>query len=243
MNRPRRSWSVEQVEEIIHKVGGKLIMAIDPIAQAIIKTPGDYNADIVIGEGQPLGIPVSFGGPLLGFFAAKKELVRYMPGRIAARTKDVDGKEGFVLTLQTREQHIRREKATSNICTNQALCATAASIYMTLMGKEGLKDVALLSAEKAQQTAARIYNIEGLSPYFKGPFVREFTVKTTIPAVEVILSMVKEKVLPGIDAGRWFKGLDNCLIVALTEKRTNEEIDRFVNSLKELSRSGVLSSL
>lgn len=234
---------IEHAEELIHKVGGKLIMSVDPVAQAILKTPGEYNADIVVGEGQPLGLSLSFGGPLLGFFAAKKELIRYMPGRIAARTKDVDGKEGFVLTLQTREQHIRREKATSNICTNQALCATAATVYMTLMGKEGIKDVALLSAERARQTADKLYAIDGLEPYFKAPFVREFTVKTTQPAGEIIQAMIKHKILPGIDAGRWFTGLDNCLIVALTEKRTDDEIERLVQAMKELARHGVLSSL
>ncbi|UCG60939.1 MAG: aminomethyl-transferring glycine dehydrogenase subunit GcvPA [Candidatus Zixiibacteriota bacterium] len=226
---------VEDVAEATHKVGGKLVMAVDPIAQAILKTPGEYGADIVVGEGQPLGMPVSFGGPLLGFFAAKKELVRYMPGRIASRTKDVDGKTGFVLTLQTREQHIRREKATSNICTNQALCATAASVYLTLLGKAGLEQVALLSAEKAQQTSQSLFELDGFEPYFKAPFVREFAVKTPVPAQKVILSLVKHGVLGGVNAGRWYKGLDNCLIVAVTEKRTTEEIQLLVGGLKELA--------
>ncbi len=229
--------------QLAHKVGAKLIMTIDPIAQAILKTPAEYDADIVVGEGQPLGIPVSFGGPLVGFFAAKKELIRYMPGRIVSRTKDVDGREGFVLTLQTREQHIRREKATSNICTNQALCATAAATYLTLMGKSGLKQVALLSAERAQEAAKRIFEIEGFEPYFNGPFVREFAVKTPRPAEQIILSLVENQILPGVDAGRWYAGLDDCLVVALTEKRTDEEINRLVGSLKELAGSGVLSSM
>jgi glycine dehydrogenase subunit 1 len=233
----------EAAAQLAHKVGAKLIMSVDPVAQAILKTPAECDADIVIGEGQPLGIPVSFGGPLLGFFAAKKELIRYMPGRIVSRTKDVDGREGFVLTLQTREQHIRRERATSNICTNQALCATAAAVYLTLMGKAGLKQVALLSAERAQSTARRIFQIEGFEPYFNGPFVREFAVKTPRPAEEIVLNLVENQILPGIDAGRWYKGLGDCLVVALTEKRTDEEIDRLVGSLKELAGSGVLSSM
>jgi glycine dehydrogenase subunit 1 len=234
---------VKAAEELIHKVGGKLIMAVDPIAQALLKAPGEYGADIVVGEGQPLGVPLSFGGPLVGFFAAKKELVRHMPGRIAGRTKDVDGKTGYVLTLQTREQHIRREKATSNICTNQALCATAAAIYMTLMGRAGLKKVALLSAEKAQQAAKRIFEIEGFESYFDAPFVREFAVKTPVPARKIIESMVQKNILPGIDAGKWYRGLDDCLIVAATEKRTDVEINRLVEGLKELKVSGVLSSM
>ncbi len=234
---------VEIVSEMIHKVGGKLIVSVDPIAQAVLKPPAEYGADIVVGEGQPLGLPLSFGGPLLGFIAAKRELVRSMPGRIAGRTTDVDGKTGFVLVLQTREQHIRRGKATSNICTNQALCATAASVYMTLLGKTGLKRVALLSAEKAQQTATALFQLEGFQPYFEGPFVREFAVRTPVPSRQLILPMVERQILPGVNAGRWYKNMDDCLIVALTEKRTEEEIARLVEGLKELTSSGVLSRM
>lgn len=233
----------DSIAEMIHKVGGKLVMAVDPIVQAILKTPGEIGADIVVGEGQPLGISLSFGGPLLGFFAAKKELIRSLPGRIAARTKDVDGKTGFVLTLQTREQHIRRQKATSNICTNQALCATTAAVYMSLMGKTGLKKVALLSAERASQAAEQIFAIDGYEPYFTGPFVREFAVKTPRPAREIILEMGKRSILPGVDAGRWYSGMDNCLVVALTEKRTAQDLAELTNGLKELAASGVLSSM
>ncbi|HVP07266.1 MAG TPA: aminomethyl-transferring glycine dehydrogenase subunit GcvPA [Candidatus Acidoferrum sp.] len=234
---------LERVPEMIHKVGGKMILAIDVVSQAILKTPAEYGVDIVIAEGQPMGISLSFGGPLLGIFAVKKDLVRYMPGRLVARTKDVDGKPGFVLTLQTREQHIRRENATSNICTNQALCATTAAIYLTLLGKTGFKKVALLSAEKAQQAAQKIFGLGGFEPYFKGPFVREFTVKTPAPAREIILAGVERGFLPGVDAGRWYAGLSNCLIVALTEKRSDREIARLASGLKELTSSGVLSRL
>ncbi len=234
---------VEPVEKIIHKVGGKLIMAVDLVSQALLKTPGELGADFCIAEGQPLGIPVSFGGPLLGVFAAKKENVRFMPGRIVARTKDVDGKTGFVLTLQTREQHIRREKATSNICTNQALCATAASVYLSLLGKTGLKKVALLSAERAHKAAEQISRLDGFEMFFKGPFVREFAVKTPFPATEIILAMLEKGFLPGVDASRWYKGIGNCLIVALTEKRSEAEINGLVAGLKELKTSGVLSRM
>jgi glycine dehydrogenase subunit 1 len=234
---------IEPLAEMTHKAGAKLIMAVDPIAQAILKTPGEYGADIVVGEGQPLGLPVSYGGPLLGFFAAKKELVRYMPGRIASRTKDVDGREGFVLTLQTREQHIRREKATSNICTNQALCAAAASVYMTLLGKSGLEQVALLSSERAQEVAAEIFKLEGFEPYFEAPFVREFAVKTPVPAEKAIMSLLDNGILCGVNAGRWYGGLDDCLIVAVTEKRTAEQTGLLTESLKELARSGVVSRM
>ena len=234
---------IEPVEQIIHKVGGKLVMAIEPISQALLKTPGEYNADIVVGEGQPLGISMSFGGPLLGLFAAKKDIIRSMPGRIAARTKDVDGKTGFVLTLQTREQHIRREKATSNICTNQALCATAATVYCSLLGKQGLKQVALLSAERAQQAYDEIIKLDGYEPYFEGPFVREFAIRTPRPAREIIAAMADHGILPGVDAGRWYRDMDDCLIIALTEKRTPAQLKRLVSGLKELTGSGVLSQL
>ncbi len=234
---------IEPIGEMIHKVGGKLIMAVDPIAQAILKTPGEYGADVVVGEGQPLGIPVSFGGPLLGFFAARKELVRYLPGRIAGRTKDVEGRPGFTLVLQTREQHIRREKATSNICTNQALCATTAAVYLTLMGKTGLKHVALLSAERAQRAAGAITEIEGFELYYNRPFVREVAVRTPVPAERIILSLIEKRILPGVNAGRWYKGMDNCLLTAFTEKRTEDEVEKLVSGLKELAGSGVLSRM
>ena len=234
---------IEGAAKIVHAVGGKLVMVIDPIVQAILKTPAACGADIVVGEGQPLGIPVSFGGPLLGFFAARKELIRSLPGRVVARTKDVEGRDGFVLTLQTREQHIRREKATSNICTNEALCATTAAVYMTLLGRTGLKQVSLLSAEKAQETARRLCELDGFAPYFEGPFIREFAVKTPLPAGEIILDLVKQDILPGIDAGRWYPGLEDCLIVATTEKRTPHDIDCLIGAMKKLAQSHAMSQM
>lgn len=233
--------SIDTVAELIHKHGSKLILAVDPIAQAVLKTPADYDADIVVGEGQPWGIPMSFGGPLLGFFATRKKLARQVPGRIVSRTKDVDGKDGFVLTLQTREQHIRREKATSNICTNQALCATTATVYLTLLGRQGLRQVALLSAERAQLAARRISEIDGFEMYFDRPFVREFAIKTPIPAREIILDFVDKGILPGVDAGRWYSGLDNCLIIAATEKRTTAHIDALCEALKQMVNNHAVS--
>jgi len=234
---------IETIEEKIHTVGGLLIMSVDPIAQALLKTPGEYNADIVVGEGQPLGIPLSYGGPLLGFFATNSKLMRNLPGRIAGRTKDIEGQTGYTLILQTREQHIRREKATSNICTNQALCATMATVYMTLLGKAGLRRAALLSAEKAQQAAQKINEIDGFSLYFDHPFVREFAIKTPKPASQIIESLLKHQILPGIDASRWYKGFEDCLILAFTEKRSVDDIDHLIDGLKELSESGVLSRM
>lgn len=225
---------VETASDIAHKDTGLFIEAIDPVAVALLKTPADCGADIAIGEGQPLGIPLSFGGPLLGFFAVKKDLVRQMPGRLVARTVDEVGNPGFVLTLQTREQHIRREKATSNICTNQALCATSAAVYLSLMGRKGFRQVALLSMEKAHRTAEKLFERSNLKPYFEGSFIREFVVRTPVPAATVIDRLIEHKsILPGIDLGRFYKGMENALLVALTEKRTDEEIEALNKSLRE----------
>ena len=225
---------VEVAGEMIHNSGGLLITAVDPISVVLLKTPGDWGIDIVVGEGQPLGIPLNFGGPLLGFFAVKEKLIRNIPGRLAARTVDTDGNPGFVLTLQTREQHIRRNKATSNICTNQALCATTALVYMTLLGKEGLRRVALLSMEKTHRTAEKIFSLDGFAQYFDGDYIREAAIKTPIPAKEIIDRLIeKNGILPGIDAGRFYDGLDDCLLLSATEKRTDSEIISLVKALKE----------
>ena len=235
---------IEMIGEKAHGAGAKFICAVDPIVQAILKPAGECGADIVVGEGQPLGLPLAFGGPLLGFFAARKDLVRMIPGRLVGRTTDVEGREGFVLTLQTREQHIRRDKATSNICTNQALCATTAAAYLSLLGKEGLRRVALLSAEAAQAAAASLGRVEGVELYFgKAPFVREFAVKLPIPARQVVLALVERGVLPGIDAGRWYAGMGDCLIVAATEKRTAEEIEALAAGVQETVKSHAMSQV
>jgi len=225
---------IKAAGEMIHNAGGFLIAAVDPISQAILKTPGDGGADIVVGEGQPLGIPLNFGGPLLGFFAVTEKLIRNIPGRLAARTVDIDGKPGFVLTLQTREQHIRRNKATSNICTNQALCATAALVYMTLLGKEGLRRVALLAMDKTHRTAEKIFSLDRFEPYFEGGYIREVAIKTPVPVKEIIDRLTeKYSILPGIDAGRFYDGLDDCLLMSVTEKRTDGEIESLIKALKE----------
>jgi len=235
---------IEAASDIVHKVKGYMVAAVDPVAAAILKTPAECGADIVVGEGQPLGIPLNFGGPLLGFFAVKQELVRYLPGRLAARTVDEDGNPGFVLTLQTREQHIRRDKATSNICTNQALCATMATVYMSLMGRKGLRQVALLSMEKARRAADKLFGLQAFEPFFEGDFVREFVVRTPIPAKEIIEKTVADKsILPGVNLGRFYNGMDNALLVACTEKRTTAEIEALGDALGEFSTDAVLSKM
>ncbi|MBN2226321.1 MAG: aminomethyl-transferring glycine dehydrogenase subunit GcvPA [candidate division Zixibacteria bacterium] len=235
---------VEAVGELVHRVGGHLILAVDPISAVVLKTPAAYGADIAVGEGQPLGIPLNFGGPLLGFFAVKKELVRLLPGRLVARTVDTENNPGFVLTLQTREQHIRRDKATSNICTSQALCATTATVYLSLMGRKGLKRVALLSMDKTHRLAEKLCTIDGFTPYFNGPYVREVAIKAPVPVKPLIETLMRDKaVLPGVNLGRFYEGMDDGLLIAATEKRTEAEIDALVSAVKEYASHAVLSKV
>ena len=226
---------LKEIESLAHKVGALLIVATDPISLGILKPPGEYNADIVVGEGQVLGNSLNFGGPLLGFFATKKEFVRKMPGRIAAATVDKNGKTGYVLTLQTREQHIRREKATSNICTNQGLLATAACIYLSLLGKNGLKKVAELCLQKSHYAVEQIEKISGFKRKFKGPFFKEFVIQTPVAPSKVIKALLKNKILAGLDLKPFKLGLEDGLLMSVTEKRTKTEIDFLVDNLKSLT--------
>jgi len=226
--------NLEEMEKIIHEVKGLYTISVDPISLGILKPPGEYNADIVTGEGQSLGNHLSLGGPYLGIFAAKKSLIRKMPGRIAAVTEDKDGRRGFVLTLQTREQHIRRDRATSSICTNQQLCALAATVYMALMGKKGIPAVADLCIQKAHYLAEKLAEIKGIELLADHPFFKEFAVKIPVKADTVIDQMRKENIFAGIDLSRFDYDMDNALLVAVTEKRTKEEMDRYVEVMKEI---------
>lgn len=228
---------VEQAPEIAqlaHKHGAKLVVCADPISLGIMKAPGDYGADIVVGEGQPLGNSPSWGGPGLGFFAAREEFMRTMPGRIVGATVDAEGKRGFTLTLQTREQHIRRERATSNICSNQALNALAASVYLTVMGKQGLQEVAGLCLQKAHYAQEKITGIPGFAPAFSAPFFKEFTVKCPVAAAEVNKALLDKGILAGIDLGTFFPEMKDHLLIAVTEKRTRQEIDALAGQLEAL---------
>ncbi len=208
-----------------------LIAHANPIPLAVIEPPGSFGADVVVGEGQPLGNPLSFGGPLLGFFATRMAHLRRMPGRVSGQTRDVDGKTGYVMTFQTREQHIRREGATSNICTNSALCALAATVYLAAMGQEGLKRVALLSFERAHGLAARIARVPGYRLAFAGPFFHEFVVRCADPVGAVAklrrtgIAVLPPRVLAPL-------GIEDGFLVAVTEKRTVEELDRFMFALE-----------
>jgi glycine dehydrogenase subunit 1 len=219
-----------------HAAGALLVVVFNPTAMALLKSPGSCGADVAVAEGQPLGIPMSYGGPVLGIFAAKNEYIRHMPGRIVGVAHDHDGRRGFVLTLQTREQHIRREKATSNICTNQGLLALAATVYLATVGLEGLRGVADASCVNAHAVYDAVTRIDGYAPLCPGgPFFHEFAVKTPKPAAEIVHRAVALGVLPGIALDRFASPLEDghALLIAATEKRTADDVDRLVEALKQ----------
>lgn len=219
---------LKEIGNLAHNNKSLFIVCCDPISLAILKPPGELGADIVVGEGQSLGNSLSFGGPYLGFFAARKNLMRRMPGRIVGQTVDKNGLRCFVLTIQTREQHIRREKATSNICSNQALNALAATIYLTVMGKQGLKKVALLCTQKAHYAYDKLIETGLFTAEFEKPFFREFTVAYKGDVKKLNQSLLQHKIIGGYDLGKSYPELKNRWLVALTEKRTKQEIDRLI---------------
>lgn len=220
---------VEAIRDIAHAKGALFIVSADPLSLGVLAAPGSYGADIAVGEGQPLGNPQNFGGPYLGIFSVKQELVRKIPGRLVGMTKDRDGEDGFILTLQTREQHIRREKATSNICSNQALNALQAAVYLSLLGKQGIQHVAAQSTRNAHYLAAKIDALPGFSLKYSAPFFKEFVVETPLPAAEIIRAMLEKRVFAGYDLAAHH---ETGLLIAVTEKRTQEELDSFVENLE-----------
>ena len=205
-----------------------LIQVYDPISLGLIKAPGEFGADIAVAEGQSLGIPQNYGGPFVGLFSVTQQLVRLIPGRLAGITNDVHGKRGFVLTLQTREQHIRREKATSNICTNSGLMALIAGIYLTTLGKSGIKEVAGLCLQKSHYLADELTQIEGVDLVSKAPYFKEFTLKLPVDADTVINKAAEEKIFAGLKVDQ------NKILMAVTEKRTKEEMDKLVDLFKSI---------
>ncbi|PKM79725.1 MAG: aminomethyl-transferring glycine dehydrogenase [Firmicutes bacterium HGW-Firmicutes-14] len=228
-----------EISELIHRNGGLMIVAADPISLGILKPPGAYGADIVVGEGQPLGNPVSFGGPQLGFFACNGKLFRRMPGRIVGQTVDNRGQRAFVLTLQAREQHIRREKATSNICSNEALCALAATIYLTMLGKEGLAETGRLCLQKAHFLQEQLAGI-GIKPAFETPFFKEFVVDTGRPVENINRFLLKEKIIGGLDLGRFYPELKNHMLLCVTEKRSREDMLALVKAVEKSLEGGAV---
>jgi glycine dehydrogenase subunit 1 len=211
--------------------GALTICACDPLPLAVLKPPGECGVDIAVGEGQTLGNRLDFGGPSFGFFAATDALIRRMPGRIAGETRDLDGKRGFVLTLQTREQHIRREKATSNICTAQALNALAGVIYLSWLGRHGVVELAELMLQRTAYARERLQGVDGIRLMHEQPVVREFAVDLDAPADRVIARCREQGINPGYPLAREYPELENGLLVAITEKRTKADIDRLVDVL------------
>jgi glycine dehydrogenase subunit 1 len=227
---------VRGIVEAAHARGALAIVSVDPISLGILNRPADYGADIVVAEGQSLGIPLCYGGPYLGIMVCREEYVRKMPGRIVGQTTDRNGKRCWVLTLQTREQHIRREKATSNICTNQGLLALRASIYLAVMGPGGLRQAAVLSTRKAHYAAERLAAVPGISLPFSGPFFKEFVIRLKKPAAAVLAEVGRSGYHGGIDLGRFYPALDGCILIAVTEKRTKAEIDGLAQAFDQAIR-------
>lgn len=223
---------LNQVAEMLHAKKALLVVSVDPISLPLVKTPAEYGADIVTGEGQGLGSAPSFGGPLLGFFAVKEEFARRAPGRIAGETVDKDGKRGFVLTLQTREQHIRRERATSNICSNQALVALAAAVHMAALGPAGLREVAELSLQKAAYTREKISALEGFEPAFPGIHFKEFAVKLPGEAKRLNSYLLERKIIGGLDLEPHYPQLGRGALFCVTETKTRAQIDALIEALE-----------
>ncbi len=224
---------VWQREAAAHAAGALLIAVTDPISLGLLAPPGDYGADIAVAEGQSLGWPVTFGGPYLGLFACRQQYLRRMPGRIVGRTSDLDGRTGYVLTLQTREQHIRRERATSNICTSQQLVGLAAAVYLAAVGKHGLRRIAETCYHRAHYAAERIADLPGYSLAFEAPFFKEFTVRCPRPVPQIQARLQERGIIGGLDVS---DRVENGMLLCVTEVNTREEIDRLVEALAEAAQ-------
>jgi len=228
---------VDRITDWAHGRGAYVIAIANPTSLALLKAPGQWGsggADIACGEGQPLGIPLSSGGPYFGYMTCKEQHVRQMPGRIIGRTTDLDGKQGFTLTLQAREQHIRRSKATSNICTNQGLMVTAATIYMSLLGSDGLAAVARQSAANTARLVAGLTSIDGIERLFTGPAFHEVALRLDRPVAAVLEALARRNVLGGFDLGPQFPDLGHALLVCATETKTHADIDTYVDAMREI---------
>ncbi len=222
------------VGQLAHQCGALFIVVADPVSLGLLEAPGAYGADIVVGEGQSLGIPLSFGGPYVGFFATRRQYVRFLPGRLVAITHDTEGKRGFVLTLQTREQQIKRERATSNICTNHGLMMLAATVALSWLGKEGLRELARQCFYRARYLAERVAALPGYELAIEKPFFREFLVRTPVPAEQIVAAGLERGFLPGVPT-HWLGAQLPGLLIAVTEQRTRQQMDAFVSFLAEFS--------
>jgi len=226
--------NLEGVAEKVHAVGGLLIISANPISLGVLRSPGEWGADIAVGEGQPLGIPMQYGGPYLGIFATTRALMRKMPGRLAGLTVDSEGKRAYCLTLQAREQHIRRERAASNICTNQALCALAACVFMTLLGRKGIQEIGEINMDRAAYLRSEIAKISGFEVVESQIIFNEFLVKTKKDVNRIKEKLLAENVFPGISLESYYPELkENHLLVCATEVKTKIDLDRFVELLRK----------
>lgn len=223
---------IAALAEAAHAAGTALVVSTSPVPLGLLKSPGELGADVVTAEGQSLGVAQSYGGPYVGLLGSTKALVRQMPGRISGITTDSEGKRGYVLTLQTREQHIRREKATSNICTNQGLMATAATVYMSTLGPEGFREVSRASYSNAHYLADQITALDGYELAYDAPFFHEFTLKTEKPAADVLETLLAEGILGGIDLGQFDPAWDHLLLIAATEMNSKDGIDHLTEVLR-----------
>ncbi len=227
--------NIECFSNIAHKKNALQVTAVaEPISLGILQPPGELGADIVVGEGQPLGIPMNFGGPSLGLFATKEKFMRNMPGRLVGETVDTNGKRGFVLTLATREQHIRRERATSNICTNQGLCALMATVYLTTMGKKGMREVAEQNIQKANYAKQMLSEIKGINIKFSGKTFNEFIIETKKPPSEINELLLQHSIIGGLDIEQYYPDLKNCMLICVTEFNTRKEIDTMLKLISQI---------
>lgn len=221
-------------EELAQTDALLIVSVVEGLSLGILKPPGERSADIVTGEGQSFGLPVSYGGPYVGFFAARQKFMRQVPGRLVGETVDRNGRKAFVLTLSTREQHIRRDRATSNICTNHGLCALAATVFLAIMGKQGLRDLAALNLRKADYLKNRLAKLKGFEIRFEADTFNEFVLECPRPAREVREALYQDKILAGLDLEPFYPELKNCLLLCATEMNTRDEIDLLVEKLEAL---------
>jgi glycine dehydrogenase subunit 1 len=220
------------LSEAAHAAGALFVVCVaEPIALGLLKSPGECGADLVTGEGQALGAGMNYGGPALGFFATREQHVRHIPGRLVGQTLDREGRTGYVLTLATREQHIRREKATSNICTSESLIALMATIYMVSMGPQGLREVALQNLRKAAYAKERLGKLRGVDSRFNGPTFNEFVLRTKRKPEAILKQLLKREIVGGLDLGRFYPELEDCLLICVTEQKSREQIDALVTAL------------
>jgi len=229
---------VDELVDLAHKQGCLVIAVVNPLSLAILKAPGEWGvkgADIVVGEGQPLGIPLSSGGPYFGFMCCTQKIVRQMPGRLIGRTLDAEGKPGYTLTLQAREQHIRRSKATSNICTNQGLMVTAATLYMSLMGPAGMAQAAKVSHANTRLLVEKLTAIDGVEAAFSSPFFHECVLRVNVPVDGLISELAAQGIIGGMPLGSDYESLQDCLLICATELRTEDEMENYASNLQRMT--------